>query len=207
MVQRYTRDAARYALAVRMIRHETRTHTIQQWTKLSEQCVRNLCQSHKAEQGQRSAVRHRGPSPWRAGFFFYSAHRRNEAAALAGLCYALEVIPLRPVENARRELPGVRRGERACLAFEMYRSVVPISEITLEHTLLLVTSLAQGGELQMGCCAHCGAAMVFDPYGGNRRVCSYCRDEKGSGGGERPPAAGSPLNGPDSARHEQQSLF
>jgi hypothetical protein len=99
---------------------------------------------------------------------------RAEADGLAALCCLFDVIPLRPLPNARRDLPSVSRGERLCLAFEMYRDFMRSSNITLEHVVLLVTTVAQGDELRLENCESCGAIVVADRHGDTRHGCSLC---------------------------------
>jgi hypothetical protein len=174
--KRYQKTIWRYSLAGRMVGHEARTETIRQWTGLSERRVKELFRSCAKESVGQHSVRHRGPSPQKASFFLRSPQMREEAAALAALCRVLQVIPPRMVPNARRELPGLARGERLCSAFEMYQTLIGNSEITLERAVLLVIAIAQGTELQLGHCLHCGGAIVFDPLAAVRRACSYCRE-------------------------------
>jgi hypothetical protein len=172
---RYTRDMRRHDLALRMIRYEVRTHTIRVWTGLTQERIRRLCRTYGADGSGRQARRHRGPAPRRLAGMLQSPGLRNEAAAIGGLCYALEVLPNRPLAHAVRELPGLARGERLCYAFELYRSLIPDSPIDLEHLILLVTVLAQADEVVLGHCCHCDAAILVDRLGGRRRVCSHCR--------------------------------
>jgi len=106
---------------------------------------------------------------------------RSEAAALAGLCCLLEVVPPRPLEHARRELPSVARGERLCAVFEIYCSLLPGTDVTLEHVAMLVVALAQGTELKLGKCVNCGVVIVVDRYGATRRACTHCSREKDDG--------------------------
>ena len=58
--QRYNRDLKRYNLALRMIAHEARTHTICNWTGLPDDRIRHLYQSYVHDQ-KRPVARRRGP--------------------------------------------------------------------------------------------------------------------------------------------------
>ena len=178
---RYNRDLQRYSLALRMIGHEARTHTICEWTGLPPERIRILCRTYARDHGKQHAVRHRGPSPQNLSFFLRSSRLRSEAAAIAGLCYVLDVIPSRRLSNARRELPNVGRGQRMCLAFEMYRKLVPASKITLEHIVLLVTAIAQGNELRVIHCLGCGGAIIMDRFELARRRCTHCSERQTRG--------------------------
>jgi hypothetical protein len=178
---RYNRDLQRYNLALRMIAHEARTHTICDWTGLPGERIRKLYQSYFIEPGQRKSARSRGPSPQRLGFFLGSARNRSEAAAFVGLCYLLDVLPFQSIKNARRELPNLLRGERLCQTYEMYRALVPESPMTLEHAVLLITTVAQGHEFQVGHCAECGGVILAYRHTLARWRCTHCNDGGGLG--------------------------
>lgn len=172
--QRYNRDLQRYNLALRMIAHEARTHTICEWTGLPDERIRKLHASYFVGQGDAKAARRRGPSPQRLGFFLQSGRNRSEAAAFVGLCYLLRVLPAETLSNARRELPSLARGERLCHAYEMYRSLVPDSSISLEHAVLLIMTVAQGHEFQVGNCRVCGGVVVAFRHTLVRWSCAHC---------------------------------
>lgn len=176
--ERYNRDLRRYNLALRMISHEARTHTICDWTGLPEDRIRHLYRSYVDDRGGRHVPRRRGPSPQSLAFFFGSGRSRSEAAALVGLCYLLEVLPTRVLDDPRRELPCVTRGERLCEAYEMYRRLVPETPITLEHLVLLVMTVSQGKEFEVTHCAACRAVIVLDRGGRRRGTCTHCGDSR-----------------------------
>src|SRR6201992_818539 len=81
---RYTRDRERMDLALRLIRHEARTHTIRQWTGLSDDRIRKLYHSYALD-GRDRVFRHRGKSPRQAAFFFRNSEVTFQAAQLASL--------------------------------------------------------------------------------------------------------------------------
>ena len=174
---RYSRDLQRYSLALRMIEHEARTQTICDWTGLPADRIVTLYECYVSEHGQRHIVRHRGPPPQRLILLLRPVRMRSEAAAMAGLCRLLEVIPGDPLPNARSELPGLARGERLCRAFEIYRSLVPHSELTFDHVVLLITAVAEGKDLRLSQCVGCGGAIVTDKHGASRRSCVHCSNE------------------------------
>ena len=125
---------------------------------------------------------------------------------MAGLCRLLEVIPVDPLPNARRELAGLARGERLCRAFEIYRSLVPESELTFDHVVLLITAVAEGKDLRLSQCVGCGGAIVTDKHGASRRSCGHCSNDTAR---STPEALSSisymrPASGADGA---QQALF
>src|ERR1700761_4121636 len=82
---RYSKDRQKMDLAVRFIRHEARTHTIRQWTGLSDDRIRKLCRSYVAGNGTQQVTRHRGKSPRQAAFFFRNSEVTFQAAQLASL--------------------------------------------------------------------------------------------------------------------------
>lgn len=202
--RRYRRDIARYTLATEMVRLGARTRTIRQWTGLSGKLVRALYSSYLREEAPKGAVRPRGPPPRQASSFLRTSKLRGEAAALAGLCGHLNLIPSRPVANAHLEIPGIERGERLCRAFELYQSLVGHTDLTLDHAVQLILALAQGTELRLRQCAHCGGAMIVDPQGPQQRVCTYCSNERVR---EEPEDARTMAPSRARKRPDQQTLF
>jgi hypothetical protein len=172
---RYSRDLQRYTLAWRMFSLEARTQTIAQWTGLPKERIRTLHRTHGQEASE--SIRHRGPSPNRVGYFLRTSHMRSEAAALVGMCYAFDLVP--PNRMPVREIPSVPRGERLCSAFELYRSLVPNSAVSIDHMILLVFALAQGSDIEVGRCTSCGGIVVMDRFGDRRHTCQFCLDAGG----------------------------
>ena len=64
-----------------------------------------------------------------------------------------------------------------CRAFEIYRSLVPNSELTFDHVVLLITAVAEGKDLRLSQCVGCGGAIVTDKHGASRRSCVHCSNE------------------------------
>jgi hypothetical protein len=171
---RYGRELQRYTLAWRMLGLQARTQTVASWAGLPKARVRTLNRSHGTEQHTRSDNLRRGPSPTSVVHFLRSPRLRTEAAALAGIFHALNLLPERPLRNAVRDLPGVERGERLCDAFEMYLSLVPDSAVSFEQGIMLLTASAPGGDLLLDRCTACGCGIAVDRYGDPRRICSGC---------------------------------
>lgn len=205
---RYTRDLRRIQLAERMIRHEVRTQWICAWTGISDERVRNLCRSY--DESWTGAPRHRGHAPKVFTAMMRTSSMRCEASAIAGLVRVLRLIPDEPVANARKTLPSVELGERLCHAFELYKLVVPTAKLSMDQLILLVFTLAEGEELEVGHCNRCHAALLLDRLGGGRRLCETCKRDRNSDAGELPgqiardAAEGSRGTG---RRGGQQSLF
>lgn len=175
---RYTRDLRRINLAQRMIQHEVRTQWICAWAGISDERVRNLVKSY--DQGRIGVARHRGPAPKVFTPLLRTSAMRGEASALAGLACALNLIPSSPVLDARKSLPSVELGERLICTFELYKFIVPSAKLRMDHFILLVVSLAEGQELEVGQCTHCQAAVLRDRLGNARSVCEMCRRPSGN---------------------------
>ena len=77
--ERYNRDRLRLELALRLIGHEARTHTIRHWTGLSDDRIRKLFRAYiRPGAGVR---RRRGKSPQQASFFVRSGAGAETAAS------------------------------------------------------------------------------------------------------------------------------
>ena len=200
--RRYHTELLRLNLAARMVEHEARTETIRRWSGVSEQRVRDLYRSFRAN-SEMHTVRHRGPAPRKPGIFLKTPQLRTEAVALAALCYALGLLAPRTTSVTRRELEAIHQGELLCRIYEIYRRLVGASELTLDHTALLVTALSQGTELRMGHCTYCGDAILFDPCADRHGA---WRDCCGGGQSKRPTSASSIVSA-QAERPIQQNLF
>jgi hypothetical protein len=177
---RYSRDLRSIDVARRMLEYEARTQTIRAWTGLTGDRVRNLARSHGSE-ANRAARRLRGPSPSCLPALLATARARQEAGAAAGLCRVLEVLPERPVPNARIGLPGLVRGERLLAAFDIFREVIPQARLTLEHLVLLVFAMAEGKSWGIDHCTRCHATILMDRVAVHpRRLCGFCESAKES---------------------------
>jgi hypothetical protein len=171
---RYDRDRMRLDLALRFMRHEARTHTIRKWTGLTDDRIRKLYRSYFMD-ASRHVTRHRGKSPQQASFFMRSPRIQQETSVLASLYCLLGVMPSNFVVDTTHPIPGVARGERLCQAFEAYCALVPSSQISFEHAVLLVNALARGDELKISGCTDCGGLAVVDSLAEDAAVrCSQC---------------------------------
>ena len=187
---RYSRDRQRLDIAMHFIRHEARTHTIRQWTGLTDDRIRKLYRSYLQDGGRRVA-RHRGKSPQQAAFFLRTARLRHEAGALAGLCCLVGALEQRPGGPAAPPLASVARAAALCQAYEVYRAIVNAPGIGFEHAVLLVNALARGNELALGNCHGCGALLVVDALALRAARCAVCaeadpRRQAACGTGRRP---------------------
>ena len=180
---RYSRDRQRLDIAVHFIRLEARTHTIRQWTGLTDDRIRKLYRSYLQEGGRR-VVRHRGKSPQQASFFLRTARLRHEASALAGLCCLTGLLDGRRGRPAARTASVIACATALCQAYDFYRATTTVPAIGFEHAVLLVNSLTRGSELCLGDCHGCGALLVVDTFALRPPHCLLCAVE--SAGRDRP---------------------
>lgn len=172
---RYSRDRQRLDIAMHFIHHEARTHTIRQWTGLTDDRIRKLYRSYLQDGGRRVA-RHRGKSPQQPAYFLRTARVRHEASALAALCCLVGAMERRLDRPAAAPLAGVARAAALCQAYDVYRAIVSAPGIGFEHAVLLLTALARGNELALADCQRCGALVVADALALRPARCALCAD-------------------------------
>jgi Flagellar transcriptional activator (FlhC) len=158
-------------LALRMVRHGARSSTVSAWTGLSGNRIRTLVQRH----GERPPVRHRGQPPRRVGYFFRTLRLTTHAAALGCDFELLEILPRTPGGLPAHHFPNIARGERLCVAYELYVATVESPLIGFEHAVLLATALAVGEEISLQPCPQCGAGMLVDHFAVTTDACTHCR--------------------------------
>jgi hypothetical protein len=171
---RYSRDRSRIDLALRFIRHEARTHTIRDWTGLSDDRIRKLYRTYLADSGPCSIQRHRGKSPSQSAFFTRSGRMRRESGALASLMVLFGAVPLDPAPDHARSVAGVIRGSLLCEAFERYRHLVNTPSISFEHAVHLATELTRATELRVAPCRQCGALSLTERIELRAPLCGEC---------------------------------
>ena len=169
---RYHRERLRMELALRFLGHEARTHTIRAWTGLSDDRIRKLYRSYMSH-ARRYLPRHRGKSPHQVAYFTRSLRLQQESAVLASVLTLLGVVPAQGAEAAA-PLPGLKRGELLCEAFEAYRTLIPTAQISFEHAVFLATALARGDQLRVGACAGCGSLIVTERFPARLARCQPC---------------------------------
>src|SRR6201996_2863435 len=133
---RYSRERQSLDLALKFLRHEARTQTIRTWTGLSDDRIRNLYRSY-IRRGGVFVPRHRGKSPHQVAYFMRSHRVQWEAAQIASLLSLFGVVPPQPSPELAAVLPSVIRGEKLCSAFELFRTTIPTSQISFEHSVFL----------------------------------------------------------------------
>jgi hypothetical protein len=182
---RYSHERARLELALRFLRFEARTQTIRAWTGLSDDRIRKLYRSYLGH-ARRQLPRHRGKSPRQIAYFTRSLRLQEETTLLASVLSLFGVMPT-PVlgsagqpwptqvpTQAESALPGVTRGELLCQAFEAFRFLVPGAQISFEHAVFLLATLARGDQLRLAACGDCGSVMVSERFRLRTQRCPYC---------------------------------
>jgi hypothetical protein len=176
---RYSRDTARMDLAVRLIRLEARTRTIQTWTGLSDDRIRKLYRSYLRD-NKSTVRRHRGKSPQRSAVFLGTGRTARHATALAALLSALGALApnnsgARGANKERADRTALP-GELICDAYEAYCSLLPSREIGFEHAILLASAISSGRELSLSGCRQCAAPILTDAVTIRLPVCERCDD-------------------------------
>jgi hypothetical protein len=157
---RYNRDRLRFDLAMRMMRHHSRTATIRAWTGLSEDRIRKLYKAYLLQQPSGLQIRRRGKAPRQAVYFLQTAALCFEATTLASLLHAAGLVPLDDEAAPCADGPGVLitlgRAQTFCEAYETYIRLCPAGRLSFEHTWFLVTSLVQRDRIRLRHCNLCG---------------------------------------------------
>jgi hypothetical protein len=172
---RYSRDRRRFEIALRFIRHEARTHTIRDWTGLSDDRIRKLYRFYLRDTRCAPLARHRGKSPQQSTFFIRSERARFESSLLASLWRMIGALPAtQPAAEAAQRLPGLGRGELLCQGYESYRALVGTPLISFEHAVYLLGALAREDELKLSACGGCHALVVAERWSVRVPQCIVC---------------------------------
>jgi len=172
---RYTRDRQRLDLALRLIRHEARTHTIRQWTGLSDDRIRKLYRSYVLDQDARRVRRHRGKSPRQAAFFFRNAELNFQATQLTSLFVVYGLLHGSDLTlESRYRVGSLESGMLLCQVYEAYLDLHVPASISFEHAWFLLTALARHDELGVARCKVCGGVRLRDLLAKRRLECGNC---------------------------------
>ena len=201
---RYANERSQFELALRMIRHEARTHTIKGCTGLSDDRIRKLYATYFRDTGNRKVKRRRGinaagttiiltthyleeagngkvkrrrgKSPQQIGPFVKPPRNQLEATTLIALfCASL----LLRIDSANRvhacwPRPDVEYGHRVCRAFETYLLLHPRPRLSFERAWSLLQNISKNDELILATCAGCQTTYVQDAYALDHRTCPSC---------------------------------
>jgi hypothetical protein len=168
---RYFRDRQRHDLALRMIRHEARTHTIRSCTGLTDDRIRRLFKTFARHHTTLTVRRHRGKSPRQISYFTRNLQMQFEASCLSSTFAAFGLVqPQLPAD----EEDSLEYGERFCDAFETHRQLVQAPRISFEHAWFLLQLLSRGATLRPTRCRHCSSRYLRDRLNAAARRCPFC---------------------------------
>ncbi len=174
---RYANEQARFELALRLIRHQARTHIITHCTGFTQDRVRKLYSTYFKHRKGRKVTRHRGKSPSNIEFFIRNPLRQAEATVLAhvfAIWDLLRILPdLATAPAAAADQLGF--GQRFCDAYEEFHAAHPATAITFEHAWSLLDALTQRDELLLLDCVRCSTFYVQDALALDGRRCPACR--------------------------------
>jgi hypothetical protein len=174
---RYAGEQARFALAIRLIGHQARTHIITLCTGFSQDRVRKLYATYFKHRRNTAIKRHRGKSPSSVEFFVRNPWIQADASLLAHVFAAWELLRILPdLATAPAEVAdNLLFGQRFCDAYEEFQAANPATAISFEHAWSLLHALAGRGELLLFDCAECSTFYVQDALALDGRRCPACR--------------------------------
>lgn len=174
---RYAGERAQFDLAMRLIRHQARTHIITLCTGFSQDRIRKLYTTYFKHRTERPVRRHRGKSPCSIEYFVRNPAVQAEATLLVHLFAAWGLVRILPDLAAEPAGAADRLafGQRFCEAFETLRTLHPDGIISFEHAWNLLTALTRREELLLLDCADCNTLYVHDALALDRRRCPACR--------------------------------
>ena len=173
---RYASERSQFELALRMIGHEARTHTIRACTGLSDDRIRKLYATYFRNSGGNCVKRRRGKSPQQVGLFVKNPSNQLQATTLVALyCTSLLLrIDAANKIHACWPRPDVEYGHRVCRAFETYLLLHRDPGLSFEWAWSLLQNLSYNDELFLSTCGGCGTSYVQDSYALDYRVCPSC---------------------------------
>jgi hypothetical protein len=160
---RYDRDRLRFDLALRMMRHGARNHTIRSWTGLTEDRLRKLYRAYLRHLPSGTVHRHRGKIPQFATYFLHSPALAFEATTLACL---FRILGLLPRDGAADQFDStafpLEQAEAFCQAYEAYLALQPRTRVTFEFAWFLFTSLVNKDGVKLSVCGRCSRLYLTD---------------------------------------------
>lgn len=178
---RFSRDFARYRLALAMLHFHARSRTIERWTGLSIYRIRSL-REYVSDSPELATAPLRGVTPYQPAGLFRSAQVRSDATLLAGFLHTFRVIPTgERIENAEEVIPSLPRGLRLIRAYRQFASLLPATSISIEHAILLLIELARGVEITLSSCKRCGVMVLVDQLAVGEPRCVFCQHELQAG--------------------------
>jgi hypothetical protein len=174
---RYFRDRQRHDLALRMISHEARTHTIRSCTGLTDDRIRRLSKTFARHHSERTVRRHRGKSPRQIAYFTRSLQMQFEASCLSSLFAAFGLMQLQrgqPRDPGTQADTSIEYGERFCDAFETHCQLLDQAHMSIEHAWFLLQLLSRGASLRPTRCRQCSSRYLHDHMHAAARRCPFC---------------------------------
>lgn len=174
---RYAGEQARFELAIRLIKHQARTHIITRWTGFSQDRIRKLYSTYFKHRPGRGVKRHRGKSPSSVEFFVRNPWIQAEASLLAHVFAAWDLLCILPDLATAAATPAdhLHFGQRFCAAYEEFCAAYPNTPITFEHAWGLLNALTDRDELLLLDCGDCSGFYVQDALALDGRRCPACR--------------------------------
>jgi len=174
---RYAGERAQFDLAMRLIRHQARTHIITQCTGFSPDRVRKLYATYFKHRVRGSVPRHRGKSPTSVEIYLKNPRRQAESSLLAHVLAAWGLVDIGPglVTRGRTTHDRLDFGQRFCEAYEAFRRLHPEAVITFEQAWNLLAALTERRDLLLFDCGACGTLYVHDALALDRGRCPACR--------------------------------
>lgn len=162
-------EAARLAVAMRMLGFEARTRTIRLATHLSDDQIRRLY--HQAGLSVASN-RHRGRSPSSATQYTRSMAVQLESSIFSG------VLVRHGLLKGRRPRPwlhnGLQYAQRFCDAYADYLHIAQLDRLSFEQAWFLARNLAAHGDLYLQNCPRCTSYFVRDTSTVLKDQCPLC---------------------------------
>ncbi|MEM6511727.1 MAG: hypothetical protein AAF660_01835 [Pseudomonadota bacterium] len=173
---RYSGEQAQFQLAMRMIGHEARTHTIRECTGLSDDRIRKIYTTYFRDHGNGRVRRRRGKSPRQVQRFVKSPEHRSQAMSLVSLYHTGRLVRIERDDQVRNcwPRPGVELGHRLCRAFETYCLLHPQRLYNFEWAYSLYFNICYNDELVIHSCIACGSLCIRDAYALDNGLCPAC---------------------------------
>lgn len=173
---RYSGERAQFQLAMRMIGHEARTHTIRECTGLSDDRIRKIYSTYFRNQGDGRVRRRRGKSPRQVQRFIKSPAHRSQAMSLVSLFHAGRLVRVDVDDGVHNcwPRPGVEVGHRLCRAYETYCMLHPQPLYNFEWAYSLYVNICVNDELVVYRCAACDSHYIQDAYALDSGLCPAC---------------------------------
>ncbi len=177
---RYSGERSQFELALRMIGHEARTHTIKECTGLSDDRIRKLYSTYFLNGGKSGVKRRRGKSPRQVTRYVQNTENQMQATSLVALFVASLLIRIDESGHVHAcwPRPGVEFGHRLCRAYETYLLMHDDPRLNFEWAWNLLYCISCNDELYLAACGACDARYVQDSYALDDKTCPACATDR-----------------------------